>query len=60
MKKYYGRTNEGTDGSTDRCKPVYAPLFQMGSIIIAGMFGAVQFLNIFNVLISTFLCVQLI
>ena len=23
----YGRTNERTDGTTDRCKPVYPPTF---------------------------------
>ena len=30
--KNYGRTNGRTDGMTDRCKPVYPPLFQSGGI----------------------------
>ena len=32
-KKYYGRTEGWTDGMTDRCKPVYPPLFQGVGII---------------------------
>ena len=30
----YGRTDGRKDGMTDRCKPVYPPLFQSGGIII--------------------------
>ena len=33
-KKSYGITEGRTDGMTDRCKPVYPPLFQSGGIII--------------------------
>ena len=29
----YGRTDGRMDGMTDRCKPVYPPLFQSGGII---------------------------
>ena len=29
----YGRTGGRTDGTTDRCKPVYPPLFQSGGIM---------------------------
>ena len=29
----YGRTDGRTDVTTDRCKPVYPPLFQSGGII---------------------------
>ena len=32
-KKCYGITEGRTDGMTDRCKPVYPPLFQSGGII---------------------------
>ena len=31
-KKCYGITDGRTDGTTDRCKPVYPPLFQSGGI----------------------------
>ena len=30
----YGRTERRKDGMTDRCKPVYPPLFQSGGIIM--------------------------
>ena len=30
----YGMTDGRTDGTRDRCKPVYPPLFQSGGIII--------------------------
>ena len=33
-KKCYGITEGRTEGMTDRCKPVYPPLFQSGGIII--------------------------
>ena len=31
-KKCYGRTDGRTEGTTDRCKPVYLPLFQSRGI----------------------------
>ena len=30
--RHYGRTDGRTEGTTDRCKPVYPPLFQSGGI----------------------------
>ena len=38
----YGRTDRRTDGTTDRCKPVYPPLFQSGGIIMDKKFMAQQ------------------
>ena len=38
----YGRTDGRTGGTTDRCKPVYPPLFQSGGINIFDSFNVIE------------------